>query len=100
MTTSFDEFIKTNTLPVFVDFWADWCGPCHAIAPSVKRLSQEYKGKLTVIKVNIDERPQIAANLGIQSIPTLMIFKNGTQVWRGAGSMPYEQLKAQVEKHL
>ncbi len=98
--TSFDELLRTTTLPIFVDFWAEWCGPCRTLAPAVKQLAVEFKGKLLVIKINVDERPQIAAQYGIQSIPTLMIFKNGKPVWRTAGAVPYEQLKSQVMSQL
>jgi thioredoxin len=99
-TTSFDELLRTSSLPVFVDFWAEWCGPCKTIAPSIKQLAAEFKGRMIVVKVNVDERPQIAAQYGIQSIPTLMLFKNSTVAWRIAGALPYAQLKQQVEAAL
>lgn len=99
-TTSFDELIKTSELPVFVDFWAEWCGPCKIIAPSVKQLASELKGRLTVIKVNVDERPHIAAQFGIQSIPTLMMFHKGNVIWRTAGALPFDRLKAEVQAKL
>ena len=98
--TSFDDLLRTTTLPIFVDFWAEWCGPCHTLAPAITQLATEFKGKLLVIKINVDERPKIAAQYGIQSIPTLMIFKNGKPVWRIAGAVPYEQLKSQVQSQI
>ena len=98
--TSFDELLRTSEVPVFVDFWAEWCGPCKMMAPAIKQLASEFKGKLLVVKVNVDDRPQIAAQFGIQSIPTLMLFKGGKPVWRTAGAMQYEQLRTQVQPQL
>jgi thioredoxin 1 len=100
LTKSFDELIRTNDVPVFVDFWAEWCGPCRTVAPSVKQLAEELKDHLTVIKVNVDEKPAIAAQYGIQSIPTFMIFYKGNTLARFSGAMPYPMLKQEVEKHI
>lgn len=97
---SFGELIQTNETPVFVDFWAEWCGPCRMVAPAVKQLAEELKGKLTVVKVNVDEKPELAAQYGIQGIPTFMLFKNGRVAMRFSGALPYPMLKAEVEKHL
>lgn len=97
---SFDELIQTNELPVFVDFWAEWCGPCRMVAPSVKQLAEELKDRLTVVKINVDEKPAVAAKYGIQSIPTFMIFYKGKTVGRFSGAMPFPMLKQEVEKHL
>jgi thioredoxin len=85
---------------VFVDFWAEWCGPCRTVAPSVKQLANELKDRLLVIKINVDEKPVIAAQNGIQSIPTFMIFYKGNAVSRFSGAMPYPMLKLEVEKSL
>ena len=95
---SFEKLIETSELPVFVDFWADWCAPCHMITPAVKQLSQEFKGKLQVVKVNVDKQPHIAAKYGIKSIPTLILFHKGKLLWRHSGVLPYEALKSEIEK--
>ncbi|SRR5579883_1415735 len=100
LPTSFEDLIATSDVPVFVDFWAEWCGPCRMMSPSVKQLASEFKGRLLVVKVNVDDRPQIAAQYGIQSIPTLMVFKAGKPVWRIAGAMNYDQLRSQVLPYL
>jgi thioredoxin len=97
---SFSELILASETPVFVDFWAEWCGPCRMVAPAVKQLAEEMKGKLTVVKVNVDEKPELAAQYGIQGIPTFMLFKNGRVALRFSGALPYPMLKAEVEKHL
>jgi thioredoxin 1 len=97
---SFDELIRTNELPVLVDFWAEWCGPCKAIAPVIKQIAQDFKGRLIVIKVNVDEKPHLAQEYGIQGIPTLMLFKSGQVAWRVAGALPYEQLKRELVTRL
>ena len=97
---SFDELIRNSPLPVFVDFWAEWCGPCRTVAPSVKQLADELKDRLLVIKINVDEKPGISAQYGIQSIPTFMIFYKGKAVSRFSGAMPYPALKQEVEKSL
>jgi thioredoxin 1 len=95
-TTSFDELLRTHPLPILADFWAEWCGPCKTIAPVIKQIAADFKGRLTVVKVNVDERPQIAAEFGIQGIPTLILFANGKPLWRISGALPYEQLKREL----
>lgn len=97
---SLQDLIQTSETPVFVDFWAEWCGPCRMVAPAVKQLAEEMSGRLTVVKVNVDEKPELAAQFGIQSIPTFMMFKNGSVALRFSGALPYPMLKAEVEKHL
>ena len=96
-TTSFHELLNTNPLPILVDFWAEWCGPCKTIAPVIKQIAADFKGRLTVVKVNVDERPQIAAEFGLQGIPTLILFANGKPQWRISGALPYEQLKRELQ---
>ncbi|TLU83269.1 MAG: thioredoxin [Chlorobium sp.] len=100
MPKSFEDLVKNSTLPVFVDFWADWCGPCRAVAPAVKQLAEEFSGKIVVVKIDIDEQPGVAGRYKIQGVPTLMIFRNGEVIWRTSGAIPYSQLKAQVTKAL
>ncbi|RPI69552.1 MAG: thioredoxin [Ignavibacteriae bacterium] len=95
---TFDEFIAQSDRPVLVDFWAEWCGPCHMVAPTIKEIAQEFAGKAYVLKVNVDTKPHVAAKFGIQSIPTLIIFNDGKPVWRVAGVQPYSVIKDQLEK--
>ena len=98
--SSFEELIQKNELPVLVDFWAEWCGPCKAIAPTIKQIASDFKGKLTIVKVNVDEKPQLAAKYGIQGIPTLILFKDAQPAWRVSGALPYDQLKREVSSRL
>lgn len=100
MSQSLNDLIHSSQVPVFVDFWADWCGPCKMVAPAVKQLAQEFKGRLTVVKVNVDQQPAAAAQFQVQGIPALMLFDNGKLVWRTAGALSYQQLKAEVLKVL
>ena len=74
---SFDQDVMKSTEPVVVDFWAEWCGPCRMIAPALEEISKEMAGKVKIVKMNVDENPGIAGQMGIRSIPTLMIFKGG-----------------------
>ncbi|HET6512705.1 MAG TPA: thioredoxin [Candidatus Kapabacteria bacterium] len=100
LPTQFHELISTHQLPILVDFWAEWCGPCKTLAPTIKQIAQDFKGKLTVIKVNVDEKQQLAAEHRIQGIPTLMLFDKGQVVWRISGALPYDQLKAELASRL
>ncbi len=95
-----DELLRDSTTPVFVDFYAEWCGPCHSVAPSIIKLAQEFSGKLTVVKINVDEQPESAARYQVQGIPALMLFNNGSVLWRTSGALPYPRIKAEVSKAL
>ena len=95
---SFDELIRKADKPVLVDFWAEWCGPCKMVSPAIHKIALELKGKLITVKVNVDEKPHVAAKYQITGIPTIMLFKNGGIAMRLTGAYPYETLKAEVEK--
>ena len=97
--SSFDADVLKSSEPVVVDFWAEWCGPCRMIGPALEEISNEMAGKVKVAKVNIDENPGIAAQLGIRSIPTLFIFKNGQKVDQKVGAAPKGDLTRWIEKN-
>jgi thioredoxin 1 len=96
---SFFDLIKTSEKPVLVDFWAEWCGPCRMVSPTVEKIAKEYKGKLLTIKVNVDEKQHVAAQYQVQSIPTIMMFWKGEPVMRLAGAQPYDAIKSQIEEN-
>jgi thioredoxin 1 len=97
---NFETEVLQATEPVLVDFWAVWCGPCRAVAPAVEEIATEYKGKLKVVKVDVDENQDISIRYGVQSIPTLMIFKNGQMVERLVGAYPKPMILAKLQPHL
>ncbi|MFT4100592.1 MAG: thioredoxin TrxA [Burkholderiaceae bacterium] len=98
--TSFDQDVLKAEEPVLVDYWADWCGPCKMIAPILDEVSKDYDGRLQVVKVNVDENQSVAAKFGIRGIPTLMLFKNGTQVATKVGALSKSQLTLFLDSHL
>ncbi|MBR5429541.1 MAG: thioredoxin [Firmicutes bacterium] len=89
---NFEEEVLKSDLPVLVDFWATWCGPCRMLAPVIAQIAEEQDGKVRVGKVNVDEQPQLAARFGIASIPTVMVFKNGQVVNTAIGARPKSQI--------
>ncbi len=97
--SDFDETVKKYPL-VLVDFWAEWCGPCRALAPTVEELHKEYMGKVFIGKLNVDQNPQTAENFQVFSIPTLIIMKNGKEVDRIVGCVPKKHIEASLNKHL
>jgi len=90
--TNFQSDVLESDVPVVVDFWAEWCGPCKMIAPSLEEISEEMAGKVKVTKLNIDENPELAAQFGVRSIPTLMLFKNGEPASMQVGAKPKNAL--------
>ena len=97
---NFQKEVLESSIPVLVDFWASWCMPCRMLAPTIKKLAEENKGKLKVCKLNTDENQHIAAQYGIQGIPTLIIFKEGKEVGRSVGVMSKEKLQEKLNSIL
>jgi thioredoxin 1 len=90
---SFEEEVLQSEKPVIVDFWAEWCGPCHAVAPVLDRIVDESNGDLKLVKVNIDEQPALSQRFGVQSIPTMILFKNGEPAAAAIGAQPKSALE-------
>ncbi len=95
---TFDKEVLKSDVPVLVDFWAVWCGPCTAIAPAVEELAKQYKGKVKVAKMDVDEHQQVPQQYGIRSIPTLLLFKGGKVVDQIVGAVPKAKLEAALSK--
>lgn len=96
-TTAFEDLIQSER-PVLIDFYADWCGPCKAFAPQLAQFKHEMGDKVRVVKIDVDRNPEIAGKLGVQSIPTIMIYQRGEQKYRQAGARPISELRAKVEE--
>ena len=97
---SFEADVLKSTVPVLVDYWAEWCGPCKAIAPLLEEVAREYSGKITVAKVNVDENQQIPQKYGIRGIPTLMLFKGGNIEATKVGALSKSQLSAFLDSNI
>ncbi len=98
--TSFDEDVIKSGVPVLVDFWAEWCGPCRMLSPILDDISTEYQGKLKVVKVNVDDNTVVSATYGVRGIPTLLLMKNGQVVGTKVGSLPKSQLTAFIDSNI
>jgi thioredoxin 1 len=92
----FDETVKGSDVPVLVDFWAEWCGPCKMIAPVLEEIAKEHQGKITIAKLNVDDNPDTARRYEVMSIPTLMLFNNGSLEKRLVGARSKSQLMAEL----
>lgn len=98
--TSFSEDVLQSGQPVLVDYWAAWCGPCKAIAPILDEIAEQYAGRVTIAKLNVDENPETAAKFGIRGIPTLMLFKDGKPAETKVGALSKSQLQDFLENSL
>ncbi len=94
--STFDQEVLASEQPVIVDFWAEWCGPCHAVSPVLDRIAEERSNELTLVKVNIDEEPSLAQRYGIASIPTMVLFKDGEPAAAALGAQPKGALERQL----
>jgi thioredoxin len=92
-TSTFDTEVIESTQPVIVDFWAEWCGPCHAVAPVLDQIAEERSDQLRLVKVNIDEEPDLARRFGVMSIPTIILFKRGEPAAAAVGAQPKRMLE-------
>jgi thioredoxin 1 len=94
---TFDAEVRNSDVPVVVDFWAEWCGPCKMIGPALEELSAEYAGKVKIVKVNVDENPSSPAQMGVRGIPALFLFKDGQVVSNKVGAAPKAALKSWID---
>ena len=97
---NFDQEVLQSDVPVLVDFWAEWCGPCRVVGPTVDALASEYQGKVKVVKLNVDDNPETASGFGIRTIPTLMVFEAGVVRETTVGAQPKAQLAQLIEPYV
>lgn len=98
--STWEAAVLQSKIPVLVDFWATWCGPCKAMGPYIDKLATEYAGKLKVVKLNTEDNPEVPSRYGVTAIPTFLVIKNGAVAKQLVGAMPYDKLKAAVDAHL
>ena len=99
-TEQWQNEVINSDKPVFVDFWAEWCGPCRMVSPTVEELSKEYDGKVNFVKVNVDSNNELASKYNVISIPTLAIFRDGQVIAQTAGAASKDSLRTYIDKHL
>ena len=97
---TFDAEVRQSDIPVVVDFWAEWCGPCKQIGPALEELSTEMEGKVKIVKVNVDENPNSPAQMGVRGIPALFVFKDGEVISNKAGAAPKAALQSWIESSI
>jgi thioredoxin 1 len=97
---SFEQDVINSKVPVLVDFWAEWCGPCKALTPKLEEIANEMAGKITIVKVNIDENPDAPSRYGVRSIPTMILFKDGKDVDQIVGNHPKDKIVSVLNRHL
>ena len=98
--SNFDDEIKNSQLPILIDFWAEWCGPCKQIGPILEEIGEAKKDKLKIFKLNVDENPQTPQKFGVRGIPTLMLFKDGKLIDTKVGSLPKNMLESWLDPNL
>ena len=96
---SFFELVRVSDMPVLVDFWAEWCGPCRTVSPAIERLAREYSGRVLTVKVNVDRKPDVAQAYEVQGIPTIMLFWKGEPRMRLTGAYPYEAILQNIKEN-
>ena len=99
LPASFFELVRVSQVPVLVDFWAEWCGPCRTVSPTIERLARENLGRILTVKVNVDRRPQVAQAFEIQGVPTIMLFWKGEPRMRLTGAYPYEAILQNIQEN-
>lgn len=97
---SFETDVLNSEVPVLVDFWASWCGPCRALAPKLEELAGEWDGKVQIVKLNIEENRESAVKFGVRSIPMMILFKDGKEVEQIIGNIPKEDIQSRIEPHV